>query len=155
MFGSCHLPTPKISFRFSRNFRVEGWAFLKWLHVLDDADVKDILKDKWKLNRIIKNHSIALVTFLWNVVFLFANFIFEQRTFLLFTRDHNNYWWLVKPEKKTSEDKFHYHKNQWKWTNCLLHPRRNDPASSTHFFTGIKIDEQRFLYIDPCPCSNF
>ena len=42
----------------------EGRAFLKSLHnVLDDADVTCILKDKGKVDRIIKNHSIALVTF--------------------------------------------------------------------------------------------
>ena len=65
MSGSHHLLAPKISFKFSGNFRAEGWAFLKWLHeVLDDAEnVTHILKDKGKLNRIIKNHSIALVTF--------------------------------------------------------------------------------------------
>ena len=64
MFGSCHLLAPKIFFRFSRNFRAEGWAFLEWMHnVLDNADVTHIFKDKGKLNRITKNHSIKLVTF--------------------------------------------------------------------------------------------
>ena len=64
MFGSRHLPASKIFFRFSGNFGAEGQAFLKWLHnVSDDADMTYIFKDKGKLNRIIKNHPIALVTF--------------------------------------------------------------------------------------------
>ena len=64
MFGSRHPPVSTIFFRFSGNFGTEGRAFLGWLrNVLDDADVTHILKDKGKINRIIKNHSIALVTF--------------------------------------------------------------------------------------------
>ena len=110
MFGSRHLPAPKIFFRFSWNFGAEGQPFLKWLHnILDDADVTHIFKDKGKLNRI-KNHPKKSII-LWNVVLFFENFIFEQRTFLPFTRNHNNYWWLVKPENKSSEDKLDYHKN--------------------------------------------
>ena len=65
MFGLRHPPSPpKMFFRFSGNFGVEGRAFLKWLHnVLDDGDMTHIFKDKGKLNRITKNHPIALVTF--------------------------------------------------------------------------------------------
>ena len=49
MFGLRHLPAPKIFFKFSGNFGVEEWAFLKWLHnFLDDADVTHIFKDKEK-----------------------------------------------------------------------------------------------------------
>ena len=57
MFGSCHPPSPpKTFFRFSGNFGVEGWAFLKWLHnVLDDADMMHIFKDKGKLNSAANN----------------------------------------------------------------------------------------------------
>ena len=66
MLGSCHPPTPKIFFKISGNFVSEGRAFFKWLrNFLDDADVTHIFKDKGKLNRIIKNHPIAHVTFLF------------------------------------------------------------------------------------------
>ena len=37
----------------------------------------------------------------------------------------------------------------------FLAAMRNDTVSLMYFFTYIlKIDKQRFLYIDPCPCSN-
>ena len=162
MFGSCHPPAPKIFFKFSGHFGSEGQEFLKWLrNCLDDADVTHIFKDKGKLNRIIKNHPIAHITclFFFEMYFLFANFIFEKRTFLPFTRDCNNYRWLVKPDEKKpvktnliivkNEQTAYYAPEISKFFSCYeygitLRPRRI-------FFTRIlKIDEQRFLYIDPC-----
>ena len=59
MFGLHHQPAPKIFFKFLRNFGAEGWGFL------DDKDMTHIFKDKGKLNRIIKNHAITHVTFLF------------------------------------------------------------------------------------------
>ena len=52
---------------------------------LDDADVTHIFEDKRKLNTIIKHHPIAHVTFLFffEIQYLFVNFVFEERMFLL------------------------------------------------------------------------
>ena len=50
------------------------------------------IKDKEKLNRIIKNQPITHVTllFLCEIQYFFLDFIFEERTFLPFiTSDHN------------------------------------------------------------------
>ena len=122
MFGSHHPPAPKIFSKFSGNFGAEGLAFLKWLHnVLDDADVRHIFKDKGKLKRIIRNHPMAHVTFLFffECSSFFANFVFVERTFYLLpgiaitTGD----WWNQR--KKTTEHKFDYHK---KWTIAYYAP---------------------------------
>ena len=62
------------------------------------------IKDKEKLNRIIKNQPITHVTllFLCEIQYFFLDFIFEERTFLPFiTSDRNNNclrWWET--EKK-------------------------------------------------------
>ena len=84
MIGSCHLPAAKIFFRFSRNFGAEGQAFLKWLHNVFD-DMTHILKDKGKLNRIIKNHSITLVTFSLKCSVPFCKFyLWEKDIFIVY-----------------------------------------------------------------------
>ena len=66
MFSLCHLPAPEMFFRYSGILGQRCRLFLKCLlNVLDDADVTHFFKDKGKLNRIIKNHSITHVTFLF------------------------------------------------------------------------------------------
>ena len=88
--------------------------------------------------------------------FVFANFIFEEATFLPFTRDHNNYWCGETKGKKNktnsiivkNEQIAYYAPEGPKFFSCY------DYGMTLHlrciFFTHIlKIDEQRFLYIDP------
>ena len=58
--------------------------------LLDDSDMRHIFKEKGKLNRKMKNLPIAYVTFSFSFeVLFFVNVIFEERTFLPFTRDCN------------------------------------------------------------------
>ena len=71
------------------------------------------IKDKGKLNGIIKNQPMTHITllFLFEVQKLWLNLIFEKKTFLPFiTSDRNSNclrWWKT---EKNSEDKFDSHK---------------------------------------------
>ena len=168
MFGLSHPPTPEMFFRYFGNFGAEGRAFLKWLlNVLDDAEVTHIFKDKGKLDRVIKNHPIAHVKFCFSLkCSSFCKCCLWARTFLPFTRDCNNYRWLVKPEKK---DQWRQIRLSWKtveMNKLLIMPLKSLSflAATTKewhydfdaFFSTriLKIDEQRFLYIDPSAQSN-
>ena len=85
---------------------------------MNNADVTHIFKDKGKLNGIIKGHSIAYVTFvfLWNVV-RFCKFCLRKEHFhcisivLLYIVSPITIGDLWNHRKKTSENKFEYHKN--------------------------------------------
>ena len=71
------------------------------------------IKNKGKLNRIIKNQPITHITlfFLFEIQYLYLNSIFEERTFLPFiTRDDNNNCQRWSKTEKTSDDKFYFHK---------------------------------------------
>ena len=59
--------------------------------------------------------------FSFKIQYLLANFIFEKRIFLYFTRDRNNCWWSVKiREKKNGEDKFDYREKTVEMNKVLI-----------------------------------
>ena len=128
------------------------------------------IKDKEKLNRIIKNQPITHVTllFLCEIQYFFLDFIFEERTFLPFiTSDRNNNclrWWNT---EKTSEDKFDSHKKNRNKQSAHY----GMPPEASRFFRCydyritlllrhsfshiLKIDQQRFICMDPWIHINY
>ena len=83
---------------------------------MNNADVTHIFKDKGKLNGIIKGHSVAYVTFvfLWNVVRFCKFYVWGKNIFtvyLLYIVSPITIGDLWNHRKKTSENKFDYHKN--------------------------------------------
>ena len=120
------------------------------------------IKDKEKLNRIIKNQPITHVTllFLCEIQYFFLDFIFEERTFLPFiTSDHNNNclrWW--KTEKKPVTKNLILTRNEGSAHYGM-------PPETSRFFRCydyittllfrlifshiLKIDQQRFVCMDP------
>ena len=59
--------------------------------------------------------------FSFEIQYLLVNFIFEERMFLCFTRDHSNCLGLVKiREKKNGEEKFDYHEKTVEINKVLI-----------------------------------
>ena len=124
------------------------------------------IKDKEKLNRIIKNQPITHVTllFLCEIQYFFLDFIFDERTFLPFiTSDHNNNWDDKKQKKPVETNLILIRNERSAYYGMPPEPSRffrcydyRITLLLRHSFSHIlKIDQQRFICMDPWIHINY